>query len=271
MRSKQHGNQPSGPSEAQNEFHFGYFYRTLEEHVNAFAAQEGCPYSVTDIALRVCQLLQDKALREQLRSPQLVSQVRADGEGTGLQGTTQSDAAFHVRPRGRRTLSAKALKAISDAQKKRWAKVHAAQADSPEARAEAIRLRKQKYQQDYRAAHMKKAKGGTAAERREHNRLLKQASRARLAKPGNSSGPGVSAYWAKMSASQRSGEMKRRMRLAKKAKGPGSNMAGFWARMTPAQRSKEMTRRKQVAAAKKKLPTGPTVNGVNGAPAEAQA
>lgn len=109
------------------EFNFGYFYRTIEEHLNTYAAQAGNPHSITDIALRVGRLLEAKALREELGASELVSQVRKNGAGTHRgEGSEPSEheglpsAALHVRARRHRTLSPEARKAISDAQRKRW-------------------------------------------------------------------------------------------------------------------------------------------------------
>jgi hypothetical protein len=175
------GSTATSDSDAQNEFNFGYFYRTLEEHVNAFAEQEGCPYTLTDIALRVGQLLEAKALRQQSGSAQLVPQMRQNGGGAGRrdQGDESgvhddfASAEIHVRPRHRRALSGRARKAIGEAQRRRWAKFHKAQ-DLP------IKKRRAK--------------------------RSKRGSRA------------ASAFWATMTAAQRSVEMRRRQAVAAKKK-----------------------------------------------------
>jgi hypothetical protein len=207
MRRKQHvSSQPSGSATTQaDEFNFGYFYRTLEEHVNAFAAQEGCPFTLADIAVRVGGLLQDKALREQLRNPELVSQVRADSAGVGLRRADQSGEALYVRPHARRTLSVKARQAIAKAQRARWRKFHVAQAEH------------------------KPIREMSAAERREYNRVAKQKTRAAGFKAGERGRQpgfrmkkaqiarmtsGIKNFWAAMTKAERSAEMSRRRAVA---------------------------------------------------------
>src|SRR5215467_3367894 len=117
---RQHGK--SGGSSAQVDFGFGYFYRTLEEHIEAFAAQEGCPYSLAQLAERVAGLLQASALRQPFRNPELVPEMRQNGASAGLRGPLESGEEIHVRARPRRTLSAKARRAIARAQRARWKK-----------------------------------------------------------------------------------------------------------------------------------------------------
>jgi hypothetical protein len=201
-----HGKSSSrAPQEA--EFNFGYFYRTLEEHVNAFAAQEGCPFTLTDIAVRVGGLLQDKALREQLRDSELVSQVRQDGEGTGLRRAAGAEAALHVRPHAGRTLSATARASIARAQRKRW------------------RLQKKAAKAAQLAAAGKGKVGrprtpGTSwrnfktPEARSKEMMRRRALRAG-AKPDPSKAKSASTYWARLSPSQRKGEMMRRAKVRK--------------------------------------------------------
>jgi hypothetical protein len=211
-----HGKQSGdSPSATEAEFAIGYFYRSLEEYLSAFCAQEGCPVTVTDLALRVGRLLQDKAVRQEFRDSELVPEMRQNGARAGLRGSTGTNPAFHVRALGdgtlkrKRVLSAKALKAISNAQKARWAKHHAEQLAAEGApRRGRPRL--------------------TVAQKREHNRLRMQAERARK-------GVGRGA----LTPQQRS-------RGAKA-------LRNYWGMMTPLQRSAEMKRRREVAAEKKKL------------------
>ena len=197
---KTNDRQPSSSSAPEAEFGFGYFYRTLEEHVNAFATQEGNPYTLTDIAVRVGELLQAKALRESLRDSELVPQVRTERAGTRLRGTGETGAALYVRAHAGRTLSKKARKAIAKAQKARWAIFHA--------------------QQGKQAKPDNRALAQTA--RRERERLKKAAQRAskyRVKVKGTNvdlrrGASGIKNFWARMSKAERSAEMLRRRQVS---------------------------------------------------------
>jgi hypothetical protein len=216
MRSRHGNQQPSGSSEIESEFNFGYFYRTVEDHINAFAAQARNPLALADIADRVGELLRLKAatLRQQLGASELLLEMRqvgaAAGGGAADRAGLAAREALHVRSRARRTLSAKAIRAIKRAQKIRWAKFHAEQAHKP-------------------------IKEMSAKERREYNRVQKQAQRAQT-------------------------------KGTKKYKNPA--LARFWASMTPAKRSKEAKRRAALRAANKAakaVPLPPKANASNGA------
>jgi hypothetical protein len=112
-------------------FNFGYFYRTIEEHINSFAAQEGCPFTVTDVALRLVELLETKTLREGARDSELVPEVRKNRATAGRRKRTKAKpstgAKVHVRTRDYRTLkkSAAVRRRMSLAQQKRWAVIRA--------------------------------------------------------------------------------------------------------------------------------------------------
>ena len=200
-----HGGKSRDRSTEEAEFSFGHFYRTIEEHIESFATQEGSPFTVSDVALRVGQLLQGQALREQLRNPELVSEVRKNGARSGLSGATLASSALHVRPFSygalradgrprKRVLSAKAIKAISVAQRKRWAKFHATndgklskragwRAKSPEAR-----------QKSARAVERALGKGSSS----------------------------MKSFWASMTPEERSKEMLRRRRVAEEKRAKAS-------------------------------------------------
>ena len=219
MRRSAHGRKSGDSSASENEFSFGYFYRSIEEHVNQFAAQASGQITFSDIALRVGRLLQAASVREQLRNPELVSEVRSGAGGHAGQSDWPAEAAFHVRPHARRTLSKKALKAISKAQKERWARFHAAQDDGD--RETAARLSNT----PRRTGRPKKGEVRvpmSIEERRRRDREKKRAERARLKMPKTHSSNVSRA------------------------------ISSFWAKMSPEERSKEMLRRRQVSAAKKK-------------------
>lgn len=140
MRKKTHGRNSESISLSQAAFEagvkFGEFYSALEAHIDAFRKSEGSAFSLHEIRTRVDQLLEAKEIREGLLNPQLVPQMRHVGAGadqggeSGLRAYEQpSNSHFHVQPRDRQTLgrrlSKKARKAISDAQRARWAKQRA--------------------------------------------------------------------------------------------------------------------------------------------------
>lgn len=114
-----HGKNKPSIGSAQNEFNFGYFYRTIEEQVDSFTAQPGNPYTLTDIAVRVGALLGAKALRETLGDSKRVSQMR-DTSSETRSAIQKKDMDVVTRPR--RTLSPEARERIAAAQRKRWAK-----------------------------------------------------------------------------------------------------------------------------------------------------
>jgi hypothetical protein len=239
MRRKQHV-QPSSGSEIENEFNFGYFYRTVEDHINAFAAQAGNHFALPDIADRVGELLRLKAatLRQQLGASELLLEMREVGTSAGGGAADRAGLAareaLYVRPRTRRTLSVRARKAIAKAQRERWARFHAEQAG----------------EQPVKKGRPKMIKNMSAAERREYNRLHKQKSLAKQVKAARSG--------------RQSGFRMKKAQIARMTSG----IKNFWASMTKAQRSAEMSRRRAVADAKKAgktPPPPPKANASNGA------
>ena len=128
MRRTKHDEDQLGAGAAEEAaFRFGVLYRTVEEHIDAFAAQNSAAFTRADVSDRLSQLLQAKALREQLRNPELVRQVRQNGTAAGLRGSAAALQAFHHAASGGgslngRRLSADARAKISEAQHKRWAK-----------------------------------------------------------------------------------------------------------------------------------------------------
>lgn len=135
-----HGNRANVSSEA--EFRFGYFYRTIEEHINAFAEEAGHPFTVEQIAARICRVLSGKILRRTTGTSELVSKMRQNGStvGAGARNAAQfnsSRANIHVRPRHREPLSKAARLRIAAAQRARWAKLKRKQRGSMPARTRA--------------------------------------------------------------------------------------------------------------------------------------
>lgn len=198
-----HGKSRASSAE-EAEFSFGHFYRTIEEHIESYAAQAGNPFTLADIALRVGGLLQGQALREQLRDSELVSEVRKNGARSGLRGATLTSASLHVRPfnygalKPKRVLSKDARDRIAKAQRERWAKFHASQDEKPR-------------------------RAMTDDERRERDRLAKREQRARKGikmppSQRSATSRNVKSYWAKMTKEQRSAEMLRRRKVAAEKK-----------------------------------------------------
>lgn len=132
MRRSKNVNQSSVSEEAA--FELGVVYSAVKDELVAFAAKEGSPYSFADVAARVSKLLQAEALREQLRNPEYLSQMRQNGANNHpgrppksgryelaataalLQGSSAD------RPLKRR-MSPEARQRISEAQSLRWAKL----------------------------------------------------------------------------------------------------------------------------------------------------
>jgi hypothetical protein len=213
MRRAKHGE--FGDSAAQEaEFRFGYLYRTIEEHINAFATQAGGAIAVDIIADRVGSLLRLKAeeIRSQLGASELLLEMRENGTSAGRRAGYPAGAAArsalyvparfggaldaHGQPR-KRHLSKKALKAISDAQRARWARVKA-----------------EKEGKLSRRAGWREKTGNP------------------IGRPRKGVGQGV-------------------LTPAQRRRGTAS-LKSYWAAMTPLQRSAEMIRRRAVTAAKKK-------------------
>jgi hypothetical protein len=200
---RKNGSQSSSGSTPEAEFNFGYLYRTIENHIDAFAAEAGNTFAVDHIADRVGQLLRVKAekIRAQLGAAELLLEMRQNGasagRGAGHHGGASARSplfggAFDDRPlKKKRHLSKKALRAISKAQKERWAKFHAGDR-SKSARPKA------------KIGRPRKGVGQGA---------LTKAQRAR----------GASAlrnYWAAMTPEKRSAEMKKRRAVAAAKKNP---------------------------------------------------
>jgi len=120
-----HGNSKQSNSDEVT-FNFGYFYRTIEEQVDAFAVQAGGPGTVADVAERLADLLWTKAknVRAISGTAELLQQMREDGAAAGKgarnHASGQRRSKVHVRPRIGRTLSDQGRKNISRAQEKRW-------------------------------------------------------------------------------------------------------------------------------------------------------
>ena len=99
------------------EFNFGYLYREIEEHINNYTAQPGCPYTGTDITLRICKLLSDKILREAPGSAKLVSKVFQNGLRTRREGTERrTNETVYVRSRDNRSLTAQRKQRLTEKQ-----------------------------------------------------------------------------------------------------------------------------------------------------------
>jgi hypothetical protein len=193
MRRK-HGSQSSSRPSEEAEFNFGYLYRTVENHIDAFAAEAGNTFAVDYIADRVGQLLRLKAekIRAQLGAAELLLEMRQNGTSAGGRAGYYGGAAARSPLSGgafdggalkpKRILSAKAIRSISLAQKKRW------------------RLTKQAQ----RAAEGKQALG----------RPRKGVGRGALTKAQRAKGrSALRNYWASMTPEQRSAEMIRRQKV----------------------------------------------------------
>lgn len=112
-------------------FEFGYFYRSIEDHVNAFAAAAGGENSFSNIASRVARLLDAASIRERGGNPELLPEVRQDFPANrngrppqpGYDSLSASQA-LHVHARDREPLKRYMTKAarmrIARAQRKRW-------------------------------------------------------------------------------------------------------------------------------------------------------
>lgn len=135
----------------EGEFQLGYLYRTIEEHINRFAAQDGCPFTVADIAVRMGDTLRLKGeeIRKELRIRESLPTLReASGQERAPNPSQNLDVVAQSGKPLKRYLSKKALSAIRLAQKERWAKYHAAKkkskrtaAQTRAARANAIKAR----------------------------------------------------------------------------------------------------------------------------------
>jgi hypothetical protein len=204
MRRAKHGE--FGDSAAQEaEFRFGYLYRTIEEHINAFATQAGGAIAVDIIADRVGSLLRLKAeeIRSQLGASELLLEMRENGTSAGRRAGYPAGAAArsalyvparfggaldaHGQPR-KRHLSRKALKAISDAQKARWARVKA-----------------EKEGKLSRRAGWREKTGNPIGRPKKHQMPTSHHLNVSRAQKG---------FWAKMTPEQRSKEMMRRRAVA---------------------------------------------------------
>lgn len=84
------------------EFGLGYFFKSLEDHINAYTNQEGYPYSFAVVAHRLGRLLEASALRAEPRLAQLVPEM-FENSAPAL-------------------ISAAGLDAIKEAQRERWRK-----------------------------------------------------------------------------------------------------------------------------------------------------
>lgn len=124
-------NRTLSDSQKEAEFNFGVFYRTIEEHIESFAAQASCTLTLADIADRVGTLLRLKAenVRTQSGVTELLHQMRTNSASTseraGHQAGLATREAIHVRSRTGRTLSAAARRKIGAAVKARWAQKRA--------------------------------------------------------------------------------------------------------------------------------------------------
>ena len=211
MRRK-YGTASDGISE-EAAFELGVVYSAVKDELVAFAAKEGSPYSFADVAARVSKLLQAEALREQLRHPEHLSQMRQNGAGhhrgrPPKSGYDELAAAAQVfaGPSSARSLSAKARKAIAKAQRERWARFH----DQQE-------------------------------RQRKYSRETKQRQRAGVATPGKASrkqrSSGMRGYWANMTEEQRTAEMARRYKV-RIANGGKPSGGGIRKPMNAAQRKR---------------------------------
>ena len=108
-------------SDISSGFALGYLYKTIKDELNSIAATTGGKISALKLAGWLANLLSAETDGSVLGSTKHLPQVW--GRPTKGNGTA-SEETVHVRPHGRRTLSRKARKKISDAQKARWAKVH---------------------------------------------------------------------------------------------------------------------------------------------------
>lgn len=134
MRKKNNGPDGARISE-ETAVNLGYYYSSVEAHLKSLSAQTGGADSLANIAHRLAQLLEATALREQHGNPAMVSEMWPDGDSARARVRAAFNNGFatgqaDVGPHGHRTLNAKARKAISKAQRERWAKFHAKQAQS---------------------------------------------------------------------------------------------------------------------------------------------
>lgn len=108
-----------------------FLYHSTADHVNKIAKQAGDPNLEPVITSRLVRLLEAKTLWESFRDTQSLPQMRPERNSNGRGRRAGSSAWFGQEtdlPRGSsgtRTLSAKAKKAISKAQRERWAAYHA--------------------------------------------------------------------------------------------------------------------------------------------------
>lgn len=107
------------------EFALGYLYGCIKADLNGFGAAHGTAIPVTLAAARLGSLLLSEAGGGVLDGAQYLSQVRGDsteGHEVGVAETPVHVRSRHSKPPMKRVLSKKARKAISAAQKLRWAK-----------------------------------------------------------------------------------------------------------------------------------------------------
>lgn len=128
-KGKQHDSSISlSTQQAEAEFNFGVFYRTVEEHIERFANEARGAFALADITDRVGLLLRTKAknVRALSGASELLHEMREDreavSEGRAVAPRSPSRAKVHDGAPARRALSAAARKRISQAQRLRWKK-----------------------------------------------------------------------------------------------------------------------------------------------------
>lgn len=187
-------------------FNFGYFYRSIEDHIVAYAAQAGGENTFSDIAAQLSQLLQAASVRERMGGSELVREVRqnpeadmrgrpaglfADGDGAAPDVHVH---ARNARPLRRRRLSPEAIERIREAQRERWARV--------------------------REKAARKKERDRKAWRRRQKRLKGPVTKSEKTKHYSDAAKG---YWYNMTEEERSAEMARRRKVTADKKRKAEN------------------------------------------------
>lgn len=125
MRSKHGTDSVSLSEETKRNIYF--YHHSIEDHIASLAEQAGDKNLVAPITAELVRLLEAKTLWESFRHSQSLPEMRTQRNGDRTGGWAGSAprvlAADVFSPAsGHRTLSAKARKAISKAQRERWAR-----------------------------------------------------------------------------------------------------------------------------------------------------
>ena len=282
----QYGDDRSSPEEEAG-FSLGYFYRTIEERVNEHANQAGAKYSVATVAYRVGRLLEAKALRERMGATLVVSEVRTNGEGTGVRGTVKELEAVSSGASGSGALDGDEPEQIRKVregrtlrikftgrqlQRMRTMRKHGATRDAIAAkfsislstvdRALNGTVREKDHpRNDFTSAEMQAMQAmhtegyGIRPIARKFHRseyLIRNLLRGVKGGMRQSAREAISraqkAHWASMSPEQRRYETDKRFRKVKRRSKSSKGQSAYWAQFTPEQRSEMMKQRREVAA-----------------------